>query len=342
MAFGFVRCLESFQLEEEGTRRLPGDTWVALLLFRESNFRIARVGATGQKPALLCKLQSNLSFWNKISFHWSHWSTQPSPIRSIAAHLLAKAGLANRVSYRREGTRLRMRPAGLARLLWTEPERRLDGEVFLSKVLKCGNTFVDVGANIGILTLLAAKIVSPSGKVIAIEAHPKTHEALLDNLNLNQITNVIAINCAVGREEGMVSLSDRVDDDWNKIDDAGRGILIRLRTLDDVCGALNQIDVLKIDVEGYELPVLQGARTVLAKTQCVLLECWEEHTRGFGYKARDLIDFLEQHFFHGFLLAEQNGSVFLKRITREHIQQELENYVFVRDPSTLSSIGLVN
>lgn len=280
-----------------------------------------------------------MSLLKKIAFNWEYFSKQPRPIRLMAIHLLAKTGMYSLFSYRRNGVRIKMRAAGLARLLWADPNRRLDGELFLSRFLKGGDVFVDVGANIGILTLLASKIVSCHGKVVSVEAHPQTHRALLENLQLNRITNVSAVNCAVGREDGTVSLSDRLDDDWNKIDPAGGTVEVAMRRLDDVCETLAQINILKIDVEGYELPVLEGAVAVLERTQCVLLECWEEHTKGFGYCARDLIQFLERYSFHGFLLIEDGSAGFLITISDQHVQLELGNYVFVRDVGMLSGVG---
>jgi FkbM family methyltransferase len=280
-----------------------------------------------------------MSLQKKIAFQWAHWANQSRPFRSVVAHLLAKIGMSGWFSYRRNGVRIKMRSAGLARLLWADPSRCLDGELFLSRFLKDGDVFVDVGANIGILTLLASKIVGPEGKVVSVEAHPQTHGALLQNLQLNRITNVAAVNCAVGREDGTVRLSDRLDDDWNKIDTAGGTVEVGLRRLDEVCEALAQINVLKIDVEGYELPVLEGAVAVLERTQCVLLECWEEHTKGFGYCARDLIQFFEQYSFRGFLLVESGDEVFLTLISDRHVQRELENYVFVRDAGVLGGSG---
>ncbi len=70
--------------------------------------------------------------------------------------------------------------------------------MFLSTVLRPGDTVVEVGANIGFLSLLASRLVGPSVRVLAIEAHPRTYFALLNNLKRNSATNVRPVKIAVG------------------------------------------------------------------------------------------------------------------------------------------------
>lgn len=277
----------------------------------------------------------------KIRFHLSYWSSQPRPVRAVTAYLLAKLGVARFISYQRNGSKIRMRSAGLARLHWAEPDRILDGEMFLSKILRKGDVVVDVGSNIGFLTLLSSRTVGSEGQVISIEAHPQTHQALLENLRLNRTGNVIPVNCAVGHAEGNVRFSDRPDDDWNRVEGTTGEIEVRQRRLDDVCESLERIDVLKIDVEGYELPVLQGSECVLQRTRCILLECWATHTEVYGYSPKEIIEFMQQRSFQGFVLHEWSDQVTLSRLSQDHEQRGLENYVFVKDPGILSLEGVV-
>jgi len=169
--------------------------------------------------------------------------------------------------------------------------------------LRPGDTVIDVGANIGVLSLLASRLVGPSGRVLAIEAHPRTYAALLNNLKRNPATNVSQVNIAVGPEPGTVRFSDRQDDDWNKVEHDSGTLEVEVKPLDDVCAGYNHIDVLKIDVEGFELQVLKGATEVLERTDCVLLECWSEHTKGFGYTPNDLITLMQRASFHGYWLS---------------------------------------
>jgi len=159
-----------------------------------------------------------MSLLDKLIFNWKHLSQQSYPARSILAYVLSKTGLSSLIRYRRNGLIFQLRTAGLARILWEDPNFVLDGELFLSQVSRPGDRVVDIGANIGVLSLLASRLSGPSGSVIAIEAHPRTYLALLNNLRYIHSTNVRPVNIAVGHENGALRFSDRMDDDWNKVD----------------------------------------------------------------------------------------------------------------------------
>ncbi len=178
--------------------------------------------------------------------------------------------------------------------------------------------------------------MGPSGRVLAIEAHPRTYSALLDNLKRNPATNVSPVNIAVGPELGTVRFSDSLDDDWNKVEPDSGTLDVEVKPLDDVCTGFGHIDVLKIDVEGFELQVLEGASQVLARTDCVLLECWSEHTKGFGYRPDDLITLMQRASFHGYLLSEADNEISLMPLAELQRTGALENWVFVRQPAWLN------
>jgi hypothetical protein len=116
-----------------------------------------------------------MSLLDKVAFNWKHLSQQNHPVRSMLAYVLSKARLSSLIRYRRNGSIFQLRSAGLARILWADPDFVLDGELFLSTVFRPGDTVIDVGANIGVLSLLASRLVGPSGRVLAIEAHPRTY-----------------------------------------------------------------------------------------------------------------------------------------------------------------------
>ena len=277
-----------------------------------------------------------MSLLDKVAFNWKYLSQQNHQVRSMLAYVLSKARLSSLIRYRRNGSILQLRSAGLARILWADPDFVLDGELFLSTVFRPGDTVIDVGANIGVLSLLASRLVGPSGRVLAIEAHPSTYLALLNNLKRNPATNVSPVNIAVGPELGTVRFSDRLDDDWNKVECDSGTLEVEVKPMDDVCAGYGHIDVLKIDVEGFELPVLKGATDVLARTDCVLHECWSEHTKGFGYTPNDLIALMHRASFHGYRLSEAEDEISLMPLGRLQRTGALENWVFVRQPAWLS------
>lgn len=269
------------------------------------------------------------AIFEKVAFNLRHHARQPHPWRSLFADLLARAGWSERFTYRRSGIRFRLRRAGLSRMLWVDPDSRLDGELFLERYLRPGDTLVDVGANIGVHALLAAERVGPTGRVLAIEAHPGTFTALEDNIRLNVRQNVTAVCAAAGPESGRVRLSDRPDDDWNHVG-AGGTIEIEQRPLDELGRDCPRVTLLKIDIEGYELPCLRGATALLARTDCVLLEYWEEHVRRFGYRLTDLTGLLREMGFTATVLDEKDGKVRLTPLREAEPLPGLQNLVFAR------------
>ena len=72
---------------------------------------------------------------------------------------------------------------------------------FLRDHLRPGGVFVDVGANVGVFTVMAARMVGPSGRVIAIEASPRVYPYLAHNVRTNGLENVCARDCAAAHEE---------------------------------------------------------------------------------------------------------------------------------------------
>ncbi len=275
--------------------------------------------------------------YTKVSFNLRHHARQPHPLRSLAADLLARSGGTRIVTFRHAGSRFRLRPAGLSRLLWAEPKRALDGERFVSRFLRLGETMVDVGANIGVHALAASRVVGGRGRVLAIEAHPETFRALEDNIRLNGTQNLTAVCSAAGPSPGRVRFSNRPDDDWNQVDAAG-SLEVEQRTLDEIGSELGAVALMKIDVEGYELPCLRGASALLARTQCVMLEYWTEHTRHFGYRLVDLVEFMRGCDFSAHVLVEEGAGVAAPPLPIAAEPGELLNLVFVRDLAALQRI----
>lgn len=199
------------------------------------------------------------------------------------------------------------------------PRSRLREERFVRSYLTNGDTLVDVGANIGTIAFAGAAAVGASGRVIAIEPHPRTFACLLENGELNGFTNVRYCNRAVGASRGTVGFSNRPDDDQNRVLEGGT-IRVEATTLDALLEELGVVSValLKIDVEGYEKHVLQGAERALARTQCVLIETVERNLSSFGTSSGEILQMLRAHGFRLF-----------------RVDHRLEEAVAARDPDGL-------
>lgn len=133
-------------------------------------------------------------------------------------------------------------------------------------LLKPGMTFVDVGANIGYYTLLASRAVGDAGVVYAFEPSTAAFGKLRTTLQSNDIANVRAFQLALGSEECRLSLGAGPEDNFTPSLLTGGGEEVAVTTLDAFVTeqGIGRIDLIKIDVEGFEPFVLQGGRRVLS------------------------------------------------------------------------------
>lgn len=186
-----------------------------------------------------------------------------------------------------EGVRLRAWPAenrcdrvAVGRGVLPEaPERRL-----IDPLLEAGMTFVDVGANVGVYSLYVSARTGGSARVLALEPHPRTFAKLARNVALNGFDRVLALNLAAGPEAGEAQLFS--DGGGNiggasMLEDKGAArlsVAIATRPLPDILrdNAVDRIDLLKADVEGYEdralMPLLDGPALEPRWPRAVLIE----------------------------------------------------------------------
>lgn len=166
-----------------------------------------------------------------------------------------------------------------------------EGEVDLfRKVVKPGDTVVEVGANIGCLTVPLAKIVGPKGKVIAFEPIAENAGLLGLNCAANGYTNVEVKQVALGSEPRAGEMPAAPWDPNDLHNSGGHSLSedARVETLDGLIG-LERCDFIKIDVEGMERDVILGARETIARFRPVL---FVENDR--ADKSEDLISTLEE------------------------------------------------
>lgn len=146
---------------------------------------------------------------------------------------------------------------------------------FVLHFLRAEDLFIDVGANVGSYTLLACAARGASG--VAFEPLPQTHARLVDNIRLNQMEGrVQALNCGVSAEPGTLLFSSGEDTMNHALapGEASEGaVSVQVVTLDDATRGLSPV-LMKIDVEGFEWPALQGAQALLAQAslRAVIME----------------------------------------------------------------------
>lgn len=200
----------------------------------------------------------------------------PNRFRAVGLHIPGNAPLTVSV----KGTRFRARPhTNDIDLLVPGYE----SEVASWLRVEPGQVVVDVGAHIGRYALSAAK---RGAKVVAIEPDPSNFELLEASVRLNGFLSVTCLRVALSnsRGKGALFLSppentgiSSLEASWAANFDEGRtrpSVEVDLETLDRALGplALQRVDWLKIDVEGHELPVLEGGESTLGMTQTLILE----------------------------------------------------------------------
>ncbi len=189
--------------------------------------------------------------------------------------------------------------------LWKD-EHHYDKHVAFYKLfLREGDAFVDVGANVGLISLVAAQIVGPKGVVVSIEGFPKTYHYLKRLIELNGFLNVKVFNLIIGSENKHASFVRNVDDSQNYVcTDENGGIPVC--RLDEVTRFLYHIDLLKIDVEGYEKFVLLGATNILNRVSTIYFEVERALYSRYGYSLNEIIDILEEYDFKVFRFTNYN------------------------------------
>jgi len=153
-------------------------------------------------------------------------------------------------------------------LLPTGTYERMTTNLF-TKLVTEGMIVIDIGANIGYYTLLAAKAVGNNGRVFCFEPEPSNYALLLKNIKENNHGNVTPVKKAVTNTTGVVKLFISKEPGQHSIASDNlhqRAISVDSTTLDDFfVGKEYPIHAIKMDIEGAELATFQGMRNIIAK-----------------------------------------------------------------------------
>jgi FkbM family methyltransferase len=175
-----------------------------------------------------------------------------------------------------------------------------------------GGVWIDVGANVGYVSMLAARWVGPLGRVYSFEPARQTFDRLRANLALNRVTNVVPFQLGCSSAVGEVELVVPGEDlGRSHVAQAGeQGERVAIVTLDAHFASqpLDRLDFLKIDAEGHDLEVLKGARELLRRWHPpVLLEVGNVPGRSLQESISEARDLLEPHGYRCELLAHESA-----------------------------------
>ena len=256
----------------------------------------------------------------------------PRPLRLVAARILARTGLSALFTIQLDGYALRFYPTNVSANLWINPGTHFHDLSLFKDYCRSGDTVVDVGANIGEVSIVVSQRVGASGHVFAFEPQRRVYRYLLGNLALNGCRNVTARNVALGSAPGTVRMSDDKQDDMNRITQSGV-IEVTCSTLDAEVAAPS-IALLKIDVEGSELSVLRGGAGVLSRSMCVNCELIDDYCRRDGHAMGDVIGLLAKAGFDTFVVSAPRQ---LRRVDSRFADAGAHELVGLRDPAEFAA-----
>jgi FkbM family methyltransferase len=185
---------------------------------------------------------------------------------------------------------------------------------FVEKLLRPGMTVLDIGAHHGLYALLASTKVGRRGRVLAFEPSPRECGRLKRHLRWNRCSNVKLVPFALSDEPGEADfyLVDGFEDGFNSLRPPAtaerlRTVRVQVRCLDAVLSELDisKVDFIKLDVEGAEFSVLNGAIELLHRESrpAMLVEVQDVRTLSWGYKAREILRFLIRMDYRWFAIA---------------------------------------
>ena len=171
---------------------------------------------------------------------------------------------------------------------------------FISSRIKLGMTVLDIGADIGYYTLLFAKHVGSKGRVYAFEPIPKAKCYLDKNISMNGLDNVRTFGFALFDKSDMVCLEEPLTK--SQINPSKRrlsrnDIQVETKVFDEwkLKEGVDNVDLVKLDVEGAELNVLRGMKNTLERQNPrILIELHPNQLKSFGSSPSDIIRFLSE------------------------------------------------
>jgi FkbM family methyltransferase len=193
--------------------------------------------------------------------------------------------------------------------------------IYLLSKLKEGDLFIDVGANIGLFSIVVAK-ANATVRVHAFEPIPINVHLFKASLCLNKIESVKVNESCVGDYVGEVEFSLSVDSAYSSIHDTGRlpevkKFKAKITTLSDYVtnNCIKRVDVLKIDVEGAEKLVLDGARNIFVdhsmQPRLILMELFDQNFKQFKTSITEIVQLLGGYGYKPFVIEDGRKEEFM-------------------------------
>lgn len=183
----------------------------------------------------------------------------------------------------------------------------------MNRLIQKGDTVIDVGANIGLLTLPAAQRVGQDGKVIAVEPLPRLTNLLERSLHLNGLSGRVSIQaCAAAdvRGSARIHVSNILGhSSLLPLEGEVESVEVELCPLDELIAPKQTVSVVKIDAEGYELQVWRGMRRIVSENPslAVVVEFGPSHLQRAGVGIQEWLDEFRSPDFTAYEIDEGTG-----------------------------------
>lgn len=192
----------------------------------------------------------------------------------------------------------------------------------LPYIARPGDVVLECGANIGYYTLLLSKLVGEQGQIIALEPNPAACYLLRANLHLNRVTNVKVHELAVGNKDGTSQFYIRGAFNLSSMTLESNGVIetreVKVQKIDTLIEqlALPKLDLVRMDIEGYEAAALEGGIDSLRRFRPRLLIEWHKEKMGVELATKSLVELEKLGYYIQFCIPRDEDWPWAKKPAR--------------------------
>ncbi|MBI4139465.1 FkbM family methyltransferase [Candidatus Woesearchaeota archaeon] len=208
----------------------------------------------------------------------------------------------------------------------------------IRRIVKPGMFVADIGANIGLYTISCAKFAGPTGKVYSFEPSPREFIVLESTVKQNNLKNVSLYKFALGSKTShgqlLLNTVNRGDNRITK-HSSHANVPVKICSLDIVLFRNKRLDVVKIDVQGYECEVLRGMKKLIKtnNTMIIIAECSKELLAAAGASVEEFLSIIHLYNFELYIIDGQkrrvrfatDKEIIAESLTGRHINVLLAN-----------------
>jgi FkbM family methyltransferase len=284
-----------------------------------------------------------------VSSYWRHIleSRLMTPAKKAAVFLLSRMDVTAWATLK-TGQHLKVDlSSSVGRSIWYRGSYESTVEAQISRTLQQGDAFIDIGANVGYFSIVAATLVGEEGEVHGFEPNQRVCHLFEQSISANSLRNIRAVPAALWGEPTTLGLTGQHNSGFAHVylhrseQAVGKARRVEATTLDTYARSFvhRPIKLVKIDVEGAEIHVLHGMRQILQKYRPFLIvEAQDWSLSRFGHRLEDMFALLEKY---GYSACDLEGHETRSATeARELLEsQSVKNLLFTGEASRVSKAG---